>query len=410
MMDSSGVTSPSNLPSVGMLALATSMPDRILTNDYWRENHPEVVAEVEKRLWMWKPKDSDQGSEEFNQEMAPYVRDPFRGARERRWVGPDGSALQLEAEAARQALAAAAVAPEQIDLLICTSFVPDVDIYGYSVGGAAHLARELGLSSAGWNLETACSSMLVGFATACSLIQSGQHQRALVVTSNVYSRLSISSDPISWGVGDAATAVVVGPVPAGEGYLGSHSEHSGATCGTINTEIEFDEENKRLRFRLRAARSAARVLRDTAPGYLHRCIGEALRKAKVKLSDIDFFVFNTPLAWYARFCARLLDIDPGKTISLYPLYSNLGPTLPGVSLLHVARWDKIRRGDLILLYSVGSVSSCTAVVMRWGDVALGPLPQDASPEKLEALEADARAPAAEPGMGAGAVTRSHTKD
>ena len=50
MMDSFGFTSPSNLPSVGMLSLATSMPDRILTNDYWRENHPEVIAEVEKRL------------------------------------------------------------------------------------------------------------------------------------------------------------------------------------------------------------------------------------------------------------------------------------------------------------------------------------------------------------------------
>jgi len=390
-MGSSGVTSSHNLPSVGMLSLAASMPDRILTNDYWRENHPEVVAEVEKRLWMWKPKDSDQGPEEFNQEMAPYVRDPFRGSRERRWIEPDGSALKLETEAARHALAAAAVAPEQIDLLICSSFVPDVEIYGYSVGGAAHLARELGLSNAGWNLETACSSMLVGFTTACSLIRTGEHHRALVVTSNIYSRLSIPSDPISWGVGDAATAVVVGPVPAGEGHLGSHCEHTGATCGTINTEVEFDEENNLPRFRLRAARSAARVLRDTAPGYLRQCVGEALRKARVELSDIDFFVFNTPLAWYARFCARTLGVDLGKTISLYPLYSNLGPTLPGVSLLHAARWGKIRQGDLILLYSVGSVSSCTAVVMRWGDVALGPLPHDASPEKLEALEADARA-------------------
>ncbi|MCP4664264.1 MAG: 3-oxoacyl-ACP synthase [bacterium] len=395
-MGSSTVTSPSNRPSVGMLSLATSMPDRILTNDYWRENHPEVVAEVEKRLWMWKPKDTDQGPAEFNEEMAPYVRDPFRGSRERRWIEADGSALKLETEAARRALAAAALAPEQIDLLICSSFVPDVDLYGYSVGGAAHLARELGLSSAGWNLETACSSMLVGFATACSLIRTGQHHRALVVTSNVYSRLSIPSDPISWGVGDAATAVVVGPVPADEGHLGSHSEHTGETCGTINTEIEFDEENKKPRFRLRAAKIAARVLRDIGPGCLHRCVGEAVRKARVELSDIDFFLFNAPLAWYTRFCARTLGVDLGKTISMYPLYSNLGPTLPVVGLLHAAQWGKIRQGDLVLLYSVGSVSSCAAVVMRWGDVALGPLPQDASPEKLEALEADARAPVAEP--------------
>lgn len=394
-MHSSPGPSATSLPAAGLLSLAVRVPDRVVTNDYWRENHPQVVAEAERRIWMWKkPKDWSEGSTAFNLEMAPYVKDPFRGARRRRWAAPKESALKLEAEAARQALEGAGLGPEDVDLLICSTFVPDIDIYGSSVGGATPLAGELGLKGAAWNLETACSSTLLAFQTAVSLVRSGQYRRVLVVTSAVYSRLSVESDPISWGVGDVATAMVVGPVPEGEGHLGSYSVHSAATCGTIVTDLEMDDHCN-PRFRLRATKVASRVLRETSEPYLKECTSGAMRRAGVELSDIKFFIFNTPVAWYSRFCARALGIDPSKTISLYPLYSNVGPALPGLTLLHAAHWDKFREGDLILLYSVGSISSNCSVVMRWGKVALGPLPEGASEEELEALEAESRQAAEE---------------
>ncbi|MCP4661679.1 MAG: 3-oxoacyl-ACP synthase [bacterium] len=389
-MNSSGAPLSPDLPSAGMLSLAISVPDRILTNDHWRENHPEIVAQAEERIWMWKkPKDWDEGSQAFNIEMAPYVRDPFRGARQRRWIQPDGCALELEADAARQALDGAGLGPDDVDLLICTSFVPDVEIYGSSIGGATPLARELGLRGAAWNIETACSSMLLAFQTACALVRAGQYRRILVVVSTVYSRLTIEPDPISWGVGDAAVAMVVAPVPEGVGHLGSHSVNSSATYGAVVTDVEVDEQMK-PRFRLRAGKSAARLLRETSEGYLKECTGEAMRQAGVELSDIKFCVFNTPLAWYARFCARALGVDASRTISVYPFYANVGPVLPGLNLLHAARWGRFREGDLVLLYSVGSISSCCAVVVRWGKVALGALPEGATLGLLENLEADAR--------------------
>ena len=47
----------------------------------------------------------------------------------------------------------------------------------------------------------------------------------------------------------------------------------------------------------------------------------------------------------------------------------------------------------MLLYTVGSVSSCSAAVMRWGDVGLGALPEGTSLELLEAFEAEIGQPA-----------------
>lgn len=372
--------------SIGLRSLAVAVPDRVITNDFWHQSYPDVVAAAEERIWMWKkPQDKSEGSEPFNLEMQPYVTDPFRGARKRRFMEPGGTALELESDAARQALAAAGVTADEIDLLICTSFLPD----SVGIGGAAFLARELGLEgAAAWNLETACSSTNVAFQTACGLVQSGQHRHALVVTSCCYSRVTVPSDPVCWGIGDAATAIVVGPVRSGAGLLGSHTVHSGATCGAITYEMELDEASVPY-IRLRPQSTAARLLRETSEGYLRECVGSALDKAGLGLGDVDHFIFNTPLAWYASFCARALGVERSKSISVYPIYANVGPALLGLNLFHAAHWKGFRPDDVVVLYSVGSVSSCSAAVVRWGDARLGALPANFDVDELAALEEEA---------------------
>jgi 3-oxoacyl-[acyl-carrier-protein] synthase-3 len=335
---------------------------------------------------MWKkPVDWTEGSEIFNREMAPYLRDPFRGARQRRVLPPGGSALSLEVAASREALETAGIEAGEIDLVICTSFLPD----STGIGGATFLAKELGIEGGAWNLESACSSALIALNTACSLVAAGQHRKILVVTSCCYSRVTREEDPISWGVGDAATAMVVGEVDAGYGYLGGHTVHSAETVGAVAYHLELDED-RRPRHRLRTGRDAARLLRANSERYLLKCASGALGKAGLTVEDIDHLVVNTPLAWYAPFCAKVLGIDPEQALSVYPYYSNVGPALLGVNLLHAAHWQSFEKGDRVLLYTVGSVSSCAAAVVRWGDVALGALPRGVTLEGLRALEGDFR--------------------
>ncbi len=383
--------------SVGMKSLAVSVPEDVRTNDFWYDAFPEIVAEAEKRIWFWKKPDNwlEGGSEAFNRAMEPYLGDPFRGAKQRRRLPPEGTSLELEADAARQALAAAGLAPEEVGLLICTSFLPDA----HGIGGATFLARELGLTGAAWNVESACSSALIAFQTACSLVQTGQHPNVLVVTACTYSKGNEDVDPVSWGIGDAATALVVAPVEEGTGYLGGKTVHSADTCGAVCHTVEVDPERGPW-LRLRPQKAAAKLLRETSEPHLLECCHGALERAGKTVDDVDFLVVNTPLAWYPDFAARALGIDSGRTINCYPLYSNVGPALLGTNLFHAAAWEKIRPGDLVLLYTVGSVSSCSAAVVRWGDVALGPEPAGMSEEILEELRSqpvrEIHAPLAEP--------------
>jgi 3-oxoacyl-[acyl-carrier-protein] synthase III len=381
-------TSPAEEPdAVGLLAIASALPERVLNNDYWRRRHPDMVEQAEQRIWMWqRPVDWDEGSRAFNLEMAPYLRDPFRGGRLRHVLAPDEKIRTFELEAARSALDAAGLAIEDVDLLISSSLLSDQP----GIGNAAFLAQELGHRGAAWNLESACASTVVALETATALIRAGQFRRALILTSCAYSRATNEDDPIAWSVGDGATAWLLGPVAAGFGVLGCHQVHTGDTLDAVSYQVDFDDAGQ-PRLRMRTGRGAAQILRDTSERYLRACVDGALSRAGVELGAIDHFVFNTPLAWYGRFCARVLGIDPARALSVYPLFSNVGPCLPGLTLHHAAAWQSYRPGDLILIYSVGSVSSCAATVMRWGDVALAPLPTAATLATLQAHETIAEA-------------------
>jgi 3-oxoacyl-[acyl-carrier-protein] synthase-3 len=264
------------------------------------------------------------------------------------------------------------MSPEDIDLMIVSSLRPDT----IGVGNAAYLSAELGLRGAAWNLETACSSSVVGLQTANAVIKAGDYRNVLVVTSCTYSRDADESDSLAWFLGDGAGAFVVCPSKGPDGVLGSKTVHTADTCGAFYYDMIVGPDQV-PRFRMNADAKATRVLRDSAMVYLRECCDGALDASNMRLSDIDFFVFNTPTAWYAKFCARAMGIDVSRTIDTYPLYANIGPALMPSNLYRAARSNKIRKGDVVLLYAIGSSSTASATVMRWGDVTLGPDPEEA---------------------------------
>jgi 3-oxoacyl-[acyl-carrier-protein] synthase-3 len=348
-----------------------AFPDTIRTNDFYRERFPEAVAASEERklarLWSTH---ADAVLSEFDQAFLPYKADPFRGTVERRVLAPGEDVLSLELRAARRALEAAAVAPSDLDLVLSASFQPDQP----GVGSGVFLARALGTGAAAWNVETACSSATAALRLAISQVRTGDAELVLCVVSCSYSRVVEPDDNFGWFLGDGCIAFVVGPCEAGQGYLASKTINTADTCGAIWYAMELDEAGKPC-LRIRADDAAGRALRDTAGEYLRRCVHGAVERAGLRTQDVDFFAFNTPTAWYADFCVRALGIEAERTIDTYPWYANTGPVLWPTNLHHAASLGRVKAGDVVLVYSVGSVSTAGAVVMRWGDVGLGPLPE-----------------------------------
>lgn len=349
-------------------SLGIEMPHIVRTNDYWRLRHPAIVQQVEERgrHKVWSPPTDSNVSSLFLEEMAKYLDDPFRGTIERRVLETGQTSLSLECGAARKALVAAGIGPKDIDITLCVSFLGD----HAALGNGAFLARELELTGPAWNVESTCAGSLAALDLAASLIGSERADRVLVVTSCDYSRRIEESDVMSWTSGDGAAAFVVGRSAGNRGILGSHFIPTTHTCGSLYFEYCSPAPNE-YGVRMQCTAEAGRLLRETSEDCIRRTCEEALNKAGLTTADVAHFIFATPTAWYANFCARSLHIDPARCVDTYPQYANIGPVCWVANLYEYARQRGIRAGDVVLLCAIGSVSSAGAIVARFGAMTLG---------------------------------------
>lgn len=356
---------------VGLRAIAVSFPKIRRTNDYYSNHYPESLIQAEQKglARVFSLSDSTPKNE-FDRAMMPYLSDPFRGTVERWVMSPEESLLDLEYRAACEALDAAKLVPEEIELLIVAATWPEQ----IGFGDAAFLSSQLGLQGAAWNLDGACGSSIIALQTACALVRAAEYRNVLVVISCGYSRCFDESDTASWVNGDGASAFVVSSLDDTQGILGTKAIHTSA-LDILSGELIKDEQG-RSRVCMQPRRGAGKLVSGTAADFLRTCCEGALVEAGVKLEQIDFFIFPTPTAWFASFGVRVLGIAPERTLNLYPHCANVGPVTSLVNLYYAAQLGKIRENDLVLMYGFGAAGAAAANVMRWGKVGLGsnPLP------------------------------------
>ncbi len=358
--------------SVGIRSLAVSFPSLIRTNDYWSKKFPDLIAQGKPRRVRLSGSteftSDTNGFDIWSQEVARYLPDPFRGSMERRILGCDESSLTLEYRAAKDALDAAQLSPDEVELAIVASLFPE----HIGPGSAAYLAQQLELRCPAWNLESTCSSALIALQNACALVRSQEYRNVLVVVSHIGSNSVDEEDTLSWSIGDGAGAFVVDSLQPHQGILSTKIIPTADTCGAYSYELVTDAQGQ-PRIRTRTGENAS-MLAETAVDFVRTCCEGAATAAGVTLEQIDFFAFNTPTAWYASVCTRALGIDPERTLNLYPRYANIGPVFAIANLYHAAQAGKIRENDLVLVYTNGAAATAAATVMRWGDVGLGSVP------------------------------------
>lgn len=357
------------MQSVSIRSLAINFPKTIRTNDYWLEKFPDLFAQTRQREVRRTPATDlipiPSGIDLWLQEVTPFLADPFRGSVQRRVVAGDESSLLLECQAARSALTAANMTAADVDLAIVSSLFPS-DV---GPGLATHLAQQLGLCCPAWNLESTCASALIALQTAQAFIQTGTYRQILIVVSHIGSQAVNDADTLSWSMGDGAAAMVVGADRANRGILSTQIVPTIATCGAYTHELTIDAHGT-PRIQTGTGENVS-SLALTAADTVRECCQSAVAAAGISLDRIDYFAFNTPTAWYASVCAKALGIDPARVIDLYPTYANIGPVFPLANLYHAAASGKIRPDDLVLVYANGAGATAAAMVMRWGDVALG---------------------------------------
>ena len=148
-----------------------------------------------------------------------WIRDRT-GIRQRHIAGPHETAAFMGTAAARAALADAGAEPADVDAIILATSTPDQAFPATALRVQAALGVPGGF---GFDLAAACAGFVYALATADSLIRTGAARGALVIGSEVYSRILNWQDRGTCVLfGDGAGAVFL---RAGEGRGSSRSRH-----------------------------------------------------------------------------------------------------------------------------------------------------------------------------------------
>ena len=297
--------------------------------------------------------------------MLKYLKDPFRGTKERRVLSENEDNIQFEALALERALKAAKLTLNDIDLILVASFTSK----HFIVGNGAYLTKLLNVNIPTINIETACSGALAAINLAHALIASGQMQRVAILSSCNYTQTVNNEDPISFAVGDGAAACIVQRADEPR-ILSSHFVGTNQTCDVLNYVARGNTSaSVKDNLYLKADPIAGNKIAMFSANYLRdSCLG-ALNKLNLTLDGVRFFALPTPTAWYVEFAMEELDIPEDKVINLNPQFNNMGPVMMLNNLYHAAKKIKFKPDDLVLLHTVGSASSAGAMVIKWGNLA-----------------------------------------
>ncbi|MDX1690896.1 MAG: beta-ketoacyl-ACP synthase III [Acidimicrobiia bacterium] len=270
----------------------------------------------------------------------------------------------LAAVAARRALAAAGLEPEDLDLVLLATCTPERLI----PAAATHLQSKIGASkSAAMDLNAACSGFIYGLSVADAMIRSGGARRILLVGAEKLSYfLDFTDRSTSVLFGDGAGAVVLEAAEGEGGLLASELGADGDQADILCVPKSGTEG------RVEAARAAGVHMEGPAVFRLAvEAMGDAstrvVEAAGLTLDDVDVLIPHQANVRIIDATARRLKLDASQVYVNIASYGNTSAATIPIALAEALGEGRIRPGSNVVFAAFGGGLTWAAGVFRWGD-------------------------------------------
>jgi 3-oxoacyl-[acyl-carrier-protein] synthase-3 len=289
------------------------------------------------------------------------------GIRERHLVDKGVAASDLAAEAARRCLASRGIQPSEVEAIIVATVTPDMMF----PSTACLVQNKLGAIGAwGFDLSAACSGFPYALQVGAKLVESGAHKKVLVIGTDVMSSIIDYTDRSTCILfGDGAGAVLLEPCADGEiGLIDFFHEIDGSGGVALNMPAggsllpaSHETIDKRQHFVYQDGQSVYK--------FAVRKMAEAselvLTRNGVSGAELGCFIPHQANKRIIESTAHRLGMPMERVIVNIDRYGNTtAGTIPLAMDTAIAE-GCLKKGDLVLLASVGAGFTVGATLLRW---------------------------------------------
>jgi 3-oxoacyl-[acyl-carrier-protein] synthase-3 len=279
------------------------------------------------------------------------------GIRARHFAADGVMASDLALPACRAALEAAGRRAEDIDLVIVATSTPDMVF----PSTACILQHKLGANGGiAFDLQAVCSGFVYALSVADAMIRAGNAQRALVVGSEVFSRILDFNDRTTCLLfGDGAGAVVL---------------EASATPGILASDLHADGKHVDI-LCVPGSVSGGQVLGDPllkmdgqavfklAVGVLESAARAVLAKAGRTEADLDWLIPHQANLRIMQSTAKKLKLPLDKLVVTVDEHGNTSAASVPLALDHAVKSGRVKPGDTVMLEGVGGGFTWGAVLL-----------------------------------------------
>jgi 3-oxoacyl-[acyl-carrier-protein] synthase III len=273
------------------------------------------------------------------------------GIEERRIADDSVDTSDMAYEAAKQAIEKAGINPEDIDMILVATVTPDQPFPSVS----AMLQEKLGAKkAAAMDLSAACAGFMYGMITAKQFIENNAYKHILIVGVEKLSKITNWEDRNTAVLfGDAAGAVVMGPVSEGKGILAFELGADGSGGKYLYQDGPHLFMNGREVFKF--------AVRQMGESSLN-----VIEKAGLKKEDVDFLIPHQANIRIMESARQRLELPVEKMSKTVHKYGNTSAASIPISIVEDLEAGRIKDNDVIVMVGFGGGLTWGAIAMRWG--------------------------------------------
>ncbi|MBV8673934.1 MAG: ketoacyl-ACP synthase III [Acidobacteriaceae bacterium] len=289
------------------------------------------------------------------------------GIRERHLVEPGMATSDMALEAAKRCLAERGIDAPEIEAIIVGTVTPDM----LFPATACLVQDRLGAKGAwGFDLSAACSGFVYALQMGAKLVESGAHSKVLVIGADTMSSIIDYTDRATCVLfGDGAGAVLIEPATDGEvGMIDFVHEIDGSggpalnmpaggslhpsTAETVSKKMHYVHQDGQTVYKF-----AVRKMVEASQKVLNR--------SGLAIDQVACFIPHQANKRIITSSAERMGLPLERVIINIDRYGNTTAGTIPLAMDTARHEDRLHKGDLVLIASVGAGFTVGASLLRW---------------------------------------------